>query len=51
MHPQRYWAHVPGRINLIGKHTDYNDGFVLPMTIDRVIRIALQARASLMCAL
>jgi galactokinase len=30
-------ARAPGRVNLIGDHTDYNDGFVLPMTIDRAI--------------
>jgi len=29
--------HAPGRINLIGEHTDYNDGFVLPAAIDKAI--------------
>ena len=33
---------APGRINLIGEHTDYNDGLVLPAAIDREIRFALR---------
>ena len=32
---------APGRINLIGEHTDYNDGFVLPAAIDKYIWFAL----------
>lgn len=34
----------PGRINLIGEHTDYNEGFVLPAAIDKHIYIAVAAR-------
>lgn len=33
-HPPALLAHAPGRVNLIGEHTDYNDGFVLPCAID-----------------
>jgi galactokinase len=36
---------APGRVNLIGEHTDYNDGFVLPMAINRATYIALRRRA------
>ena len=35
---------APGRVNLIGDHTDYNDGFVLPAAIDRQIIVAATPR-------
>ena len=34
----------PGRINIIGEHTDYNDGFVLPAAIDKAAYIAISLR-------
>ena len=38
-------ARAPGRVNLIGEHTDYNDGFVLPVAIDRDTWVAASPRA------
>ena len=35
---------APGRVNLLGDHTDYNEGFVMPMAIDRAVWIALRPR-------
>jgi galactokinase len=37
-------ARAPGRVNLIGEHTDYNDGFVLPVTIDRSVEVVARRR-------
>ena len=34
----------PGRVNLIGEHTDYNEGFVLPAAIDKAIYLAVSQR-------
>ena len=41
--PDQVWA-APGRVNLIGEHTDYNGGFVLPVAIDRSTKVAVAAR-------
>ena len=42
--PPRVQARAPGRVNLIGEHTDYNGGFVLPMAIPQQTEVALAPR-------
>ena len=44
--PPRWIVAAPGRVNVIGEHTDYNDGFVLPMAIERYAVMAADSSAS-----
>ena len=41
-HPRIFRA--PGRVNLIGEHTDYNDGFVMPAAVGFAIYVAIAPR-------
>jgi galactokinase len=38
------WVRSPGRVNLLGEHTDYNEGFVLPAAIDKAIYVGVSKR-------
>ena len=42
--PHAFIAAAPGRVNLIGEHTDYNHGYVFPVAIDKYINIAASKR-------
>lgn len=44
--PPRWIVAAPGRVNVIGEHTDYNDGFVLPMAIERYAVMAADPASS-----
>ncbi len=46
--PEGVWS-APGRANLIGEHTDYNEGFVFPFGIDKRTYVALSPRSEWLC--
>lgn len=46
-----FMVRSPGRVNLIGEHTDYNQGFVLPAAIDKAIFFAISPRDDTQCFL
>lgn len=46
-----YLIRAPGRANLIGEHTDYNDGFVMPLALDRALWLAVSPRDDAQMAL
>jgi galactokinase len=48
--PEGVWA-APGRVNVIGEHTDYNDGFVLPVALPHTTRAAVARRTDGLVAL
>jgi galactokinase len=43
-HPAHFITRAPGRANLIGEHTDYHDGFVMPLAVDRAVYVAFAPR-------
>src|SRR5512135_3853352 len=42
--PPSVWVRAPGRVDLMGSHTDYNLGYVMAMTLDRDTWLALRPR-------
>src|SRR2546423_9211464 len=41
---KQHVVRAPGRVNLIGEHTDYNEGFVFPMAIEPEVRLVCRSR-------
>src|ERR1043165_1032779 len=44
-HPPTHVVHAPGRLELLGNHTDYNEGLVMAVAVDRYIYIASAPRS------